>query len=59
MELNPLLYNLEYLEIDGEISLYFDVVFIGNIKVENMDRYINYLKQNQIDTTHIRFHKNK
>ena len=59
MELNPLLYNLDYLDNDGEISLYFDVVYIGNIKVENMDKYINYLKQNEIVTTYIRFYKIK
>lgn len=59
MELNPLLYNLDYLESDGDITLYYGVVYIGNIKVENIDRYINYLKQNEIDTRHIRFYKNK
>lgn len=59
MELNPLLYNLDYLESDGDITLYYGFVYIGNIKVENIDRYINYLKQNEIDTTQIRFYKSK
>ena len=57
--INPILYNLDYVESDGDITLYYGVVYIGNIKVENIDRYINYLKQNEIDTTQIRFYKSK
>ena len=57
--INPILYNLDYVESDGDITLYYSVVYIGNIKVENIDRYINYLKQNEIDTTQIRFYKSK
>lgn len=59
MELNPEINNIEFLDSDGEFTIYYGIVYIGNVKLVNMDKYINYLKKIDIDTRYIRFYKDK
>jgi hypothetical protein len=59
MELNIDVYNSEFMDENGEYLIYCNSIYIGNVKIVNIDKYINYLRANEIDTRYIRFYKNK